>query len=152
MMKKFVFAVAAALALASQPSVSHAQVSTPDLDALTACINNSVTTEESVVTARWLFIAMSRHPSLPQTSRVSDADGLEANRRMGDLVNELVFNRCSNQTLTAIRSAGQEAALDVVFGTLGEKAMMDLMSNRDVLASVVQLGAYVDINRLNALR
>lgn len=111
----------------------------------------SMSMEDSVTTTRWLFIAMSRHPSLVRTAQVSDADGLDANRRMGALVNRLLFDTCAAEARTAFQSAGQEAALEATFGTLGEKAMTDLMGNPDVLASVIQLGAYVDQNRLEAL-
>ena len=100
---------------------------------------------------RWLFIAMSRHPSLPPGTRVSDADGLEANRTMGALVNRLLFEACPNEALATAQANGREAALDATFGTLGEKAMNDLMGNADVLASVIQLGAYVDTQRFEAL-
>jgi hypothetical protein len=50
-----------------------------------------------------------------------------------------------------VRTSGQEAALNAAFGTLGEKVMTDLTGNADVLASVIQLGAYVDRDRLSAL-
>jgi len=100
---------------------------------------------------RWLFIAMSRHPSLPPGARVSDSDGLEANRTMGALVNRLLFEACPDETRATVQAHGRDAALDAAFGTLGEKAMTDLMANTDVLASVIQLGAYVDAQRFEAL-
>jgi len=147
-MKRILFA--AAVALAGLPTLSHAQTS-PATDALSACAMRSVSSDESIIIARWLFIAMSRHPGLPQATRVSDSDGLEANRQMGRLVNLLLFERCAAETRTAIQAVGQETALDAVFGTLGEKAMMDLMGNSEVLASVIQLGAFVDVQRLNEI-
>jgi hypothetical protein len=147
-MKQLIFAAMFALGLA--PASAYAQAAA-ETDPLRACVTRSVTGEESVVTARWLFIAMSRHPSLPQTARVNDADGLEANRQMGALVNRLLFEACANETRAAVRASGREAAVNVVFGTLGEKAMTDLMGNPDVLASVIQLGAYVDRARFEAL-
>lgn len=148
-MKTIIFA--AFIALATLPTASYAQTANPSNDALEACIVRSVNTEESVTVARWLFLAMSHHPSLPQSARPSEIDGMQSNRLMGELINRLVFERCANETSAAIRDLGQSAALDVVFGTLGEKAMTDLMSDRDVLASVIQLGAYVDVQRLNAI-
>lgn len=139
------------LATATAPSLGHAQPAPTATDALTDCVVRSMSMDDSVTTTRWLFIAMSRHPSLVSTAQVSDADGLEANRRMGALLNRLLFDACATEARAAFQSAGQQAALEATFGTLGEKAMTDLMGNRDVLASVIQLGAYVDQNRLEAL-
>jgi hypothetical protein len=130
---------------------AHAQTTSDPVSALNACVSGAVTTEDSVTTARWLFIAMSRHPSLPQSVRVSDTEGLEANRRMGALVNRLLLDACAQETRAAVSAAGHDAAFHAAFGTLGEKAMADLMGNTDVLASIIQLGAYVDRDRLSAL-
>jgi hypothetical protein len=110
-----------------------------------------MTSEDSVVAARWLFIAMSRPPSLPRGARVSDNDGLGANRQMGALVNRILFESCQQETRAALQAQGQEAALGAAFNTLGERAMTDLMTNPDVMASVVQLGAYVDQEQFGAL-
>ena len=70
---------------------------------------------------------------------------------MGALVNRLLFDACASEARAAVQAGGQDAALEAAFGTLGEKAMTDLMGNADVLASVIQLGAYVDRERLTAL-
>lgn len=140
----------ALLFTAALPSVATAQTATPN-DALRACISASMTPDDSVTTARWLFIAMSRHPGLPQGARVSDADGLDANRSMGALINRLLFETCPDETRGAIEAQGQQQALNAAFNTLGEKAMTDLMTNADVMASIIQLGAYVDQQRFNAL-
>jgi hypothetical protein len=45
----------------------------------------------------------------------------------------------------------RNAALEAAFNTLGQKAMLDLMTNADVMASIIQLGAYVDQQRFNGL-
>lgn len=142
--------LAALAALVLTPQLARAQTSGA-ADALSACVVRSTTDADSVTTARWLFIAMSRHPSLPRSVRVNDADGLEANRQMGALVNRLLFDACASEARAAVQAGGQDAALEAAFGTLGEKAMTDLMGNADVLASVIQLGAYVDRERLTAL-
>ena len=148
-MKRILFA--ALLACACPPGLANAQVSSPEASALSACVTRSVNREDSVTTMRWLFIAMSRHPDLPQSARVGDSEGMEANRRMGALFNRLIFETCPSEAQAAFRALGQEGALDAAFGALGEKAMTDLMANQDVLASVVQLGAYIDSERFNAL-
>jgi hypothetical protein len=141
-----------ALALMMVGSQTPAAAQTPDPSAaLAACVVRSTNSDDSVTTMRWLFIAMSRHPSLPPGTRVSDEDGLEANRRMGALVNRLLFEACPDETRATVQAQGRDAALDAAFGTLGEKAMTDLMGNTDVLASVIQLGAYVDTQRFDAL-
>lgn len=137
-------------ALAGSQAAMAQSTATPS-EALSACVSSSMTSSDSVVAARWLFIAMSRHPSLPQGARLSDAEGLQANREMGALVNRMLFEACHSETRAAFEAHGQEAALDAAFNTVGEKAMTDLMGNADVMASVMQLGAYIDHQRFNAL-
>ncbi len=82
---------------------------------------------------------------------MGDTEALDANRNMGALVNRLLFQACASETQAAVAAQGREAALEAAFSTLGERGMTDLMGNPDVLASVIQLGAYVDQQRLNAL-
>jgi hypothetical protein len=140
-----------ALTLAGLPTLAAAQTPSNPSAALAACVVRSTNSDDSVTTMRWLFIAMSRHPSLPPGTRVSDADGLDANRNMGALVNRLLFEACANEARATVQTQGRDAAIDAAFSTLGEKAMTDLMGNADVLASVIQLGAYVDTERFDAL-
>lgn len=140
----------AALGL-SAPSITSAQTTATPQETLSSCVTRSMSVNDGITTARWLFIAMSRHPDLPQAVRVGDSDTLAANRDMGALVNRMLFEFCSAETRAAIATHGQEAALEAVFSTLGETAMTHLMGNRDVLASVIQLGAYVDQERFIAL-
>lgn len=137
-------------AMVAAPSISNAQTPAQN-DALTSCVVRSATQADSVVLMRWLFIAISRHPDLPQNVRVGDAEGLAANRDMGALVNRMLFEACEAETRAAVAANGPEAAVEAVFGTLGEKAMTDLMGNSDVMASVIQLGAYIDRTRFEAL-
>jgi len=148
-MKKAIIAAAFAFALTAAPA--HAQTTDPVATALKQCVVASTSHEDGVVTASWLFIAMSRHPDLPQSARVSDADGLVANRQMGALVNRLLFRSCATEARAAVAAFGMEATFQIAFSTLGETAMAHLMNNPDVLASVMQLGAYVDRDRLVAL-
>lgn len=70
---------------------------------------------------------------------------------MGALVNRILFDTCADETRIAIAASGSETAFQTAFGTLGEEAMGDLMTNPDVMASIVQLGAYLDTNRLATL-
>jgi len=148
-MRRVLYVACLALGLSVLPA--HAQPMDSASRALSECVVRSTSAQDSVVTARWLFIAMSRHPDLPQSSRVSDADGLEANRQMGGVVNRLLFDACANEARAATSANGYEGAINVAFGTLGEAAMAHLMNDPDVLASVIQLGAYVDRERLTTL-
>jgi len=145
-MKRILFTIL--FTIAGSQTLAAAQ--TP-ADALATCVSTSMSNQDSVVTARWLFIAMSRHPALPQGARVSDSEGLDANRQMGALVNRMLFEVCASETRAAIQGQGRDAALEAAFNMFGQRAMTDLMGNPDVMASVIQLGAYVDQQRLNAL-
>lgn len=148
-MKKALCVIAFALALA--PTLASAQTPpSPAVQALSACMTRSMTSEDNIVLARWIFVAIARHPSVLQLTNISDAQRVEANRQMGALFNKLVIESCPNETRAAFRSDG-EHAIEAPFGTLGETAMTDIMGNADVNAGVLQMGAYIDQQRLNAL-
>jgi hypothetical protein len=60
----------------------------------------------------------------------------------------LVTESCAQQTQAAFKAGGTKA-LEVPFRTLGQLAMQELMSNRDVSASMSAFDKYIDKDKLN---
>lgn len=151
MKKMLVLAAALGLALALTPQRAAAQVApSPEDVALTQCISRATTSDDDIVLMRWIFIAMARHPSVSQLVSITDAERVDANRRMGALMNRLLLDACPNEARTAFAKEGAEA-VRVPFSALGERAMTEIMGNPDVSAGVGEVAAYIDENRLAAL-
>ncbi len=148
-MKLFTTAVAAA-ALLLTPQIASAQTTPSPTEALSSCVTNATTDADKIVLMRWLFVAMSRHPSVTELANVSDAQRVDANRQMGALVNKLLLDACPNQTRAAVASGGEQA-LQAAFSAFGAQAMRTLMNNPDVNAGVIEMTAYLDQQRLAAL-
>jgi hypothetical protein len=142
----FVLAIATALApmsaLAQSPSLTG--------QALSACLIRSTSAEDRTVLIRWVYIAMSRHPSVSEFATIPDAQRVAANRQIGALFNRLLLESCASETRAAFRADG-EKALEVPFGTLGEVAMGGIMEHADVNAGIIEMTAYLDQPRIRAL-
>jgi len=139
-----------ALALVLAPRPASAQTASPAAQALSACAVRSMSEEDNITLTTWLFMAIARHPSVSNLVSITDAQRLENTRKMGALINEILVESCAAETRAAFREGGMEAVYSS-FGALGEHAMGALMQNPDVEAAVIQVGAYVDEQRLNAL-
>lgn len=142
-------AATAALAFLLVPQTASAQSAATQ--ALSACVLRSATADDDITLSRWLFIAMSRHPSVAQFASVSDSQRVDANRQMGALVNRVVLDACANETRAALAADG-EAAIEAAFAAFGRRAMSQIMGNPDVNAGVVEMSSYIDGARLHALQ
>lgn len=146
-MRAILFAVIAAFALS--PMCAHAQTPSPASQALSACIQRSATAEDNVVLMRWMFVAMSRHPSVTALANIPDAERDRANRDMGALFNKLVIEACPNEARAAL--AGGEEVFGAAFATFGESAMTRIMEHPDVNAGIAAWAVYIDQQGMAAL-
>jgi hypothetical protein len=62
--------------------------------------------------------------------------------------NAAATESCAQQTQAAFKAGGTKA-LEVPFRTLGQLAMQELMSNRDVSASMSAFDKYIEKDKLN---
>jgi hypothetical protein len=72
----------------------------------------------------------------------------EAHKNAAATFTRLVTESCAQQTQAAFKAGGTKA-LEVPFRTLGQLAMQELMSNRDVSASMSAFDKYIDKDKLN---
>ena len=135
------------------PAIAHAQTppaQPPAIAALSSCIQRSTTAADNLLAARWVFVAMSHHPSVAELASVPAAQMTAVNREMAGLFNRLLLQECPNETRAALRAHG-EAALDVPFSLFGERAMQELMSHPNVNAGVEEMTSFFDTEGLARL-
>jgi 3-oxoacyl-ACP reductase-like protein len=149
-MKKTIAAFAALIACATAPAAeAQATPATPSA-ALSACLVRSTTAADHTLLAQWIFVTMSRHPSVSQMTSLTDAQSVAINRQIGGLVNRLLTESCANETRAAVREGGP-AALQSSFETLGRTAMTTLMGHPDVSAGLAGFAGYLDQEKLAAI-
>lgn len=93
---------------------------------------------------------MSAHPEIRSLSTANDAIRTESNKGMATLVTRLLADNCAAQTRAVVDKEGQQGMFNS-FKALGEVAMMELMSNQEVSASVSAYAQFLDRKKLEAV-
>ena len=127
----------------------QAAMATPASDALGNCLKDNTSGKDRKDLARWIFVSMSAHPEIRSLSAISDAARTDTNKGMAELVTRLLTVNCAAQT----RAAGQESTSSMLasFKSLGEVAMMELMSNQAVSDSISGYVQFVDRKKVEAV-
>ena len=142
LMKSVVLASLLAVAL---PAFAQAET-----QALANCVGSKSTGQDRKDLAKWLFTAMSAHPDMTPMANVPDEAAEAASKGAGELFTRLLTDACANEAKAALK-AGGPMAIQVGFQTLGQLAMQELMTDRDVAASMGRLDKYLDRQKLAAL-
>lgn len=121
----------------------------PQADALGTCLAENTTGKDRKDLARWLFAGMAAHPEIRRLSAVSDKDRQEASKTMAAQFTKLLSESCPTQAKTAMQTEGS-AAMQTAFGTLGQLAMQELMSNREVNAAMSEFEQFVDQKKVQS--
>ena|SRR5258705_6638138 len=112
-------------------------------DDLTRCIVDSTTAEDRGNLMKWMFVAMSQHPSVSSLSTVKPADLDAANKTIGQLFVHLLTESCAQKARDAIRIEGA-GAIQSSFQVLGQVAAAGLFSDPSVTKAMSGLDQYVD--------
>lgn len=146
--------ILAAAALVLAPCAASAQTAphtpSPAVQTLNACLAHATTADDNTVLMRWIFVALSRHPSVAQYANITDAQRTDASRQMGALLNRLLLDACPNETRAVLQADGAEG-LQAAGQGFGQRAVAGLMGNADVSASVSDMTSYLDLQRFAAL-
>lgn len=121
----------------------------PYTDALGSCLADNTTGKDRKELARWIFVAMSAHPEMRDLSNTTHDAKEHAFQSVGNLFTRLLSVNCAAQARAAIKSEGS-TSFQGAFGSLGQLAMQELMSNPDVNASISGFERYVDKKKLEA--
>lgn len=118
-------------------------------DALSVCFAENTTGKERKELAQWIFLAMAIHPDIKSLAPTLDKDREAVDQTIGFLVTRLIGENCSSQTQLAIQADGSEA-MKTAFGTLGQLAMRELMSNNDVNAALTHYEKFLDHKKVDS--
>lgn len=119
----------------------------PFTDDMSKCLVKNTTQEDKEALIKWIYAAMSNHPSVKSLSNVSVKQGEELNKRAAELMVELLTQRCKVETQQAIKFEG-ETAIRTSFQILGQVAMQDLMANQAVAKYISGIASHVDKNAI----
>lgn len=119
-------------------------------DDLGKCLANSTTGRDRKDLARWMFVAMAAHPEIRDLANPSRDVSEEISRAMGVLVTRLLTEDCPKE-VQAVTSGEGSQALRRAFETLGRVAVVEIMSNEDVTASISGFERYLDRRKINAI-
>jgi hypothetical protein len=135
------------LALVAYAGFAHAGVYSDDM---AKCLVASTSQKDKVALVRWIFANAALHPDVASISRVSSTERETLDRGAAALLEKLLTESCRKQTEDAIRYEGP-MAFQLSFQVLGQVAMKELMSNKDVAAGFQGFAKYVDAKKIEAL-
>jgi hypothetical protein len=121
----------------------------PTVDAFSRCLAESTTGKDRKDFARWLFVSMGAHPSMREISRITPEAAEDASRNAGLLLTKLLADSCPKEAQAAFKAVGA-AAMQSAFGVVGQLAMQELMTDKDVAAGMSILEKYLDSQRIQA--
>ncbi len=147
-MKHAIFMVAL-LAIFMMPIHTHANESA---QALGTCLADALNGKERKELAKWIYFGMSRHSTIKQYSKVTDADIDNMNRYIGQLVTRLITADCSQIASRAIKEGGA-SSVQYAFSVVGQVAMQELMREKSVTKAIGEFEKYLDRDKFdNALK
>lgn len=144
-MKRIVKTLAIAFALVASQA-SHAGVYTDDLG---RCLVAQSSQQDRIDLVRWIFLVAALHPAVSDIAQVSSAEREKADRSMAGLLVRLMTDSCRKQAHDAVQYEGPQA-IEASFGTLGQVAMRELMTDPHVQGGFAGFGKYVDNEKLKA--
>jgi len=114
------------------------------------CIKDNTTGKDRKLVARWMFMAMSAHPDIQGLSTVTEAARTETDKQVAALMSRLISVNCAGQVI-ALGKKERKARIEEGFGSLGEVAMLELMSNQNVATSINNYTQFLDFSKLKDL-
>lgn len=125
-------------------------VAAPASDLLGECMIDSLTGKERKQLAQWIFFAMAAHPDIKEYSKVTLESQKSTNETIGKLVTRLLTENCVDQVKVAAKEDGQDA-IRGAFELVGKVAMQELMTNKEVAASIAGYAKFVDNEKITAV-
>jgi len=137
----------AVVVLAAYLCCSNVAIASPSSEALGACMADSLTGKERKNLAQWIFFAIAAHPEIRSFANVSSQDQVKIDQSTGQLITRLLTENCAPQVRAALQQDGNEA-LNSAFETVGKVAMQELMTDKDVVASISGYAKYLDEQKI----
>jgi hypothetical protein len=137
------------LLLAALTALSFAATAQTPIADLSSCLADNTSGKDRKDLAKWVFLAMASHPEIRQYASADAAAGSpDTHKATAALFTRLLADDCARQTQAAVKDGGA-VAIQGAFQSLGQLAMQELMSNKDVAASMGAFEKYLDKDKLN---
>jgi hypothetical protein len=144
--------IRALLILCLSIAFSNSAHAASDSDALATCFADNTSGKDRKELARWIFLALTAHPEIRDLSSAGEEARTQSNKFVAVLVMRLLTESCVTE-VRAVYAKGGSATLSDAFKSLGELAMQELMTNKNVSASITGYLQYIDKKKLeDALR
>lgn len=130
--------------------ISGSAVAGPAADELSICIADNTTGKERKILARWIFSAISVHPEMRDISTTTEKTRQRIDEETGNIVTKLITDSCSLQAKVALDVEGS-SSFEFAFSSLGKIAMQELMSNKEVNASISNFEKYLDKKKFESV-
>lgn len=122
----------------------------PFTDKLSICLVNKTTDADKELLIKWIYAAMSTHPSVQKLNKIPVSVSDNLNRKAAKLFTDLLTNRCKPEATEAVKYE-KNIAIQTSFGVLGKVAMQGIMSHPNVNTYLSQLGKYSDKEKLKSI-
>jgi hypothetical protein len=141
-MKKLVgVSAVVAAALMSPPAWAATSENAANAEAvLRQCVIMRTTGADRVLTAQWMFAAMSKSPHISGLATVTAQQKSELDRGFAQLITRIAVKDCLEQIET-LAAGDIKGTFELVGGALGEIAMKELMTDKNVEKAI---GEYTD--------
>ena len=121
----------------------------PTVDAFSKCLADNTNGKERKDLARWLFVAMGAHPEMRAIATISATAPQDSSMAAGQLFTKLIAEACPAQAKAAVAAVGP-TAFQTGFSVLGQLAMQELMTDKDVTAGMGLLQKYIDTSKVQS--
>ena len=122
----------------------------PFTDKLSICLVEKTTSDDKNKLIKWVYGAMSSHPTVKSLSNIPLNVGKKLNKDTANLFMDLLTNRCKEEAEKAIRYENK-LAIQTSFAILGKVAMQGIMSDKNVIQFMGGLDSYLDKEKLQAI-
>ena len=119
----------------------------PSANALRQCVADNTSGKDRKDLAKWVFLAMAAHPEIKQYSNADAAVVDESARTIANLVTRLLTDSCVNQAKAVVQGNQGARSFELAFQGLGQLAMLELMADPSVQASMSAIQRYIDQKR-----
>jgi hypothetical protein len=119
----------------------------PYTDQLSKCLVESTSIRDRNDLVVWMFASASQHPAVQDIVSVTDEQLDDANRKMADLLMNLLTEACHDETAAAFAYEGQ-STIEASFTVLGSVAGREMFSSPSVGEAMSGMNKYLDEAKL----
>lgn len=116
---------------------------------LSRCLAENTSGKDRKDLAKWIYFAMSEHPDMKRYAATGASLARdESQKTAAAIFTRLLADQCAKEASQAVKIGGT-LAIQSAFSTLGQLAMQELMSDKDVAAGMSSFQKYLDQDRIN---